>query len=146
MGTTTDSGSKYGAYVMTIAPEGVIFIEKPGRGRGLEFPGGHGKPEDGSLEECGARELYEEVGVEVDPEDMRIIGEEKVLPTHTSGIFLAQIGRLPKTLKHFGDGGEIIHIVKQRDLGTMRAKIFPPHRLYFDMALKLLDGKRAQKE
>ena len=143
---TKHSGKQLGAYVMPMAPEGIVFIEKPGRGRGYEFPGGHGEEGESTLEEVAARELFQETGICVEPEDMHLIEEPRELPTHTSGVFLVQIDHLPKTLRETGDDGEIIHVVKPRNLNAMRGKMFPPHRQYFDMALKLLDGKRAQKE
>jgi 8-oxo-dGTP pyrophosphatase MutT (NUDIX family) len=144
-------GRKFGAYGMVLAPEGIIFIEKPGKGRGLEFPGGHGEPEDDSLEECFERELDEETGVHVAPEDMRLIDEPRVLPTHTSGIFLAQISRLPKTLKkqnadETGRITEVVHILTLKEVRAMRSKIFPPHLRYLDMALKMLDTSRCERD
>ena len=141
----TAKGKKLGAYVMVIAPEGFVFIEKPGRGRGYEFPGGHGEDDDESLAEVGERELFQETGVHVLPEKMRLI-DERVFPTHTTGIFLAQISHLPKTLKKVGDDGEIVHVVRQRESASIRDKIFPPHRESFDKVLRMLNSSiRANK-
>ncbi|AKM78388.1 MAG: hypothetical protein UY31_C0008G0015 [Candidatus Wolfebacteria bacterium GW2011_GWE1_48_7] len=143
-------GRRFGAYGMVLAPEGIVFIEKPGKGRGLEFPGGHGEPEDDSLEECFERELNEETGVHVAPENMRLIDKPRVLPTHTSGIFLAQIARLPKTLKkqnedEAGRVTEIVHVLTLKKVRSMRSRIFPPHLRYLDMALKMLDLSKFEK-
>lgn len=148
--TEQTDGRKFGAYGMVLAPEGVVFVEKPGKGRGLEFPGGHGEPDDASLEECFERELDEETGVHVAPENMRLIEEPRVLPTHTSGIFLTQISRLPKTLKKenadpTGKITEIVHILTLKEVRANRSRIFPPHLRYLDMALKMLDLSRFEK-
>lgn len=138
-------GRRFGAYGMIVAPEGIIFVTKPGKGRGLEFPGGHGEPDDVSLEECFEREALEEVGVHITPEKMHLIDEARVLETHISGMFMAQIARLPKTLKKVGDGGEIVSILKMRDVRAMRSKIFPPHLRYLDMAFKILDTSQCER-
>lgn len=138
MAATQHKGEQLGAYVITFAPEGIVFIEKPGRGRGLEFPGGHGEADDANLAEVAERELYQETGIQVDPDDMRLIGEPRVTETHTSGILLVQIPRLPKTLRKVGDGGEIVHVVRPRDLKKHR--FFPPHQQYLDTALRMLES------
>lgn len=143
-------GRKFGAYGMVLAPEGIVFIEKPGKGRGVEFPGGHGEPEDMSLEECFERELLEETGIHVSPENMRLIDEPRILPTHISGMFLAQIPRLPKTLKkqntdEVGKVTEIVHVLSLKEVREMRSRIFPPHLQYLDLAFKMLDLSRLEK-
>ncbi len=137
-------GRRFGAYGIIMAPEGLIFIEKPGRGRGVELTGGHGKPDDMSLEECFVREAFEETGVSLDTDDVRLIDEARILPTHISGIFLAQIPFLPKTLKKIGDEGEIVHVIKPRNLGEV--KMFEPHVPHIKKALAILNSsKRAEK-
>ncbi len=143
---TKHSGKQLGAYAIPMAPEGAVFVEKPGLGRGYEFPGGHGEEGEATLEEVATRELFQETGIRVEEEDLHLLGDENVKTSYTTGIFIAQIKKLPKTLKEIGDEGEIIHVIKQRNLRTIRAKIFPPHLPYFDMALRLLDVKKAQKE
>jgi 8-oxo-dGTP pyrophosphatase MutT (NUDIX family) len=134
-------GRRFGAYVMVIAPEGIVFIQKPGKGRGFELPGGHGEPDDQSLEECGERETIEEIGIHVAPEQMRPIEEPRTLATHISGFLMAQIARLPKTLKKVGNEGETVHVIRTKDVrGAMRSKIFPPHLRVIETALRMLDS------
>ncbi len=148
-GTEID-GKKLGACVIVMTPKGFVFIEKPLKQRGYECPGGHGEEEDESLQECAARELAQETGIYADLEDLRLIDEPRIRHTLgtseiecVTGMFLLQLSYMPK-LKKFGNDGEIVHLVKQRDLRTIR--VFPPHFSYLTKAMNMLDVRRWEQQ
>lgn len=145
----TFRGKESGAYVIVFSPQGVVFVEKPGKGRGYELPGGHGEETDESFEECGERELAEETGIQVPPEDLRMIGVPQKRGRHNSATFLAQIPRLPKTLKkeNVEKGGrvtEVIHVLTLKQLNEERHKIWPPHLSSINDAFKTLGIKLSE--
>lgn len=150
--------TKLGAYGVILTPRGFVFIEKPGKGRGLELPGGHGELADAhsdpdasleklweeSLRNCFSRETMEETGVDVDPEELRFLEGPQFRPTHVIGIFFVQLGRHPKTIKTeivngAGQVTEIVHVIPAREVKGMRHRFFPPHLKHIDVALKMLD-------
>ena len=120
-------GTKFSAYCVVVTPETIVMVEKPGRNRGDECPGGHGAPEDASLEECAARELLEETGIDVEPEDMKMIGAPVVKPTYISAVFLVYLSTIPKTIRKIGSDGEIVHIRKRQDVIKGNVPVWPPH-------------------
>jgi 8-oxo-dGTP pyrophosphatase MutT (NUDIX family) len=67
-----------GAGVFLPTPDGrVLGISRGTNLKDLTFPGGRRDPEDASLAHTAARELQEETGVVVAPEDLQLILEDK---------------------------------------------------------------------
>lgn len=133
-------GTKFSAYCVVVTPEKIVMVEKPERGRGDECPGGHGNPNDKSLEECAARELLEETGIDVEPEDMRMIGEPVLKPTYISAVFLVYLPTVPKTIRKKGSDGEIVHVRNRRDVVKGNVPVWPPHLKDINRGIQMNGG------
>ncbi len=76
--------SLHAVAVLIVAPEGVPFVRDPKKPapRYWKLPGGRSEGNE-TPEECAAREIYEELGIEIDQDGLRVIEQQDRGGTYT---------------------------------------------------------------
>lgn len=121
--------------VLIIAPEGVPLIRDPKKPapRYWKLPGGRSEGSETAVV-CAAREIDEELGIEIDPDALRVI-EEQDRETHTLNFFAIELRTL-KGIKAVGDEQEEIRIFPAAEVKKL-PDLFPNHRPIVEAALKI---------
>ncbi len=111
--------------VLIITPEGVPLIKDPKKPTPnyWKLPGGRSKGEE-TAEQAAIREIEEETGILLKPENLKMIYENEK-GNHTIMFFKAELPELPP-LKKIGDEGEEIKVFTAEEI-TSLADFFPNH-------------------
>jgi 8-oxo-dGTP diphosphatase len=117
--------SEHAAAVLIISPEGTPVVRDPKKPipRYWKLPGGRSEGKE-TPEECAVREIDQELGIELDPDDLEVI-EQQDRGNHTLTFFKIKLASL-KGLKTVGDEQEEIKVFKLADLAKL-PDLFPNH-------------------
>ena len=118
--------SEHAVAVMIISPEGIPLIRDPKKPlpRYWKLPGGRSEGSE-IPEECATREIYEELGLKIDIDDLRVI-ERQDRGNHTLTFFRISLSSL-QGLKKVGDEQEEIKIFNLSEASKL-PDLFPNHR------------------
>ena len=109
-----------------VSPQGIPLVKerRPDRIPFYKFPGGKKEGEETPIE-CGIREVEEETGIKLKPEQLIFLYQED-RGTHDFFVYGVKLTELPK-LKEYGDEGEEIGVFSREGL-AMRNDFFPGHK------------------
>lgn len=119
--------SLYAVAVLIISPEGTPLVRDPKKPmpRYWKLPGGRSEGKE-TPEECAVREIWQETGLEIDQDNLRVIGRED-RGDHTLIFFRVDVPAL-KNLKQQGDELEEVKVFPSlTGIGKME-NFFPNHR------------------
>ncbi|MEI6058097.1 MAG: NUDIX hydrolase [bacterium] len=119
--------SLHAVAVLIISPEGTPLVRDPKKPvpRYWKLPGGRSEGAE-TPEECAVREIDEELGLEIDQDDLQLLDQQDK-GNHTLTIFRLDLATL-KGLKKVGDEHEEISVFKSSSIVDM-PDFFPNHRL-----------------
>jgi 8-oxo-dGTP diphosphatase len=118
--------SSHAVAVLIISPDGVPLVRDPKKPapRYWKLPGGRSQGKE-SAEECAVREIDEELGLEIEMDDLHVI-EQQDRGSHTLTFFKLELPSL-QGLNTTGNEGEEIRVYKKADLAGL-PDMFPNHR------------------
>ncbi len=137
-----DTFSSHAVAVLITAGGGVTpLVRDPKKPipRYWKLPGGRSEGNE-TPEECAVREIYQELGLEIDQDDLQVIDQQD-RGSHWLTLFSIKLASL-KGLNMTGDEGEEIKIFKLTDVLAM-PDFFPNHRTVVQRAI-LKDGSLAK--
>lgn len=119
--------SQHAAAVLIVSPEGIPLIRDPKKPvpRYWKLPGGRSEGSE-SPEECAVREIFQETGLTIDIDDLKILDQEERF-NHTLSIFRVDVPSL-KGLKKVGDEKEEIQVFRDMKEIGMMPDFFPNHK------------------
>lgn len=112
--------------VLIITPEGIPLVRDPKKPPPVfwKAPGGRSRAEE-TAEETAMREIKEEIGISISPDDLRPVHKEDK-GSHIVTLFVSKLMVMPR-IKSRGDEGEEIKIFPPREIAAM-PDFFPNHR------------------
>jgi 8-oxo-dGTP diphosphatase len=118
--------SHHAVAVLITSPEGVPMVRDPKKPapQYWKLPGGRSESSE-SPEECAVREVFDEVGVRLASEQLRIIGRQN-RETHTLTFFRADLSSLDG-LKIEGDEQEEVKVFAAQEVLQL-PDLFPNHK------------------
>lgn len=124
--------SQHAVAVLINTPEGIPLIRDPKKPvpRYWKLPGGRSEGNE-SPEETAVREIFQEVGLKIDIDDL-ILLEQEERSSHLLSIFRVDLNNL-KGLKKVGDEQQEIKVFKDmKEIGMME-DMFPNHKRIVQM-------------
>lgn len=118
--------SLHAVAVLITSPEGTPLVRDPKKPipRYWKLPGGRSEGKE-TPEECAVREIDQELGLEIDPDELEVL-EQQDRGSHTLTFFHIKLPSLIG-LKKVGDEQEEIQIFKLKEILEM-SDFFPNHR------------------
>ena len=133
---------RYAVAVLILSPEGIPLVRDPKKPipRYWKLPGGRSEGKE-TAEECAVREIFEELGLKIEQDDLRVI-EQQDRGSHTVTFFETELSSL-KGIKNEGDEIEEIKIFSSLiEIGKME-DFFPNHlRIVQEAAIRQLKEKK----
>jgi len=125
--------SEHAVAVLIITPEGTPLVRDPKKPvpRYWKLPGGRSEGTE-IPEECAVREIYEELGIEIDPDQLQVI-EQQDRGNHTLTFFRIDLVT-SKGMKEVGDEREEIKLFKLTDIPGL-PDLFPNHKAIIQMVV-----------
>lgn len=118
----------YAAIVMVMTPQGLIAVRDLSKPMPVywKLPGGRNIFGE-TVEQCAARELKEETGIIIKPEDLKMISQQEK-GSHVKVFFQARVDSV-KGLKSIGDEGEEVKIFPFSDVLKLieKGEFHPAH-------------------
>ena len=126
--------SEFSVAVLVLRDKGIPLVRDPKKPAPVywKLPGGRSEEGETAVE-CAVRELYEEIGLSLDPKDLKEIYSEN-RGSHELVIYRAEIEKLPE-LKEFGNEGEDIQIFSPKAILGMQ-DLFPNHKRIIEAGIK----------
>ncbi|HEX7724410.1 MAG TPA: NUDIX domain-containing protein [Candidatus Paceibacterota bacterium] len=117
--------SSHAVAVLIVSPDGIPLVRDPKKPapRYWKLPGGRSHGNE-TPEECAAREIDEELGLEIEIDDLHMI-EQYDRGSHTLTFFKLQLASL-HGINAIGNEGEEIKVFAKYDL-TKIPDLFPNH-------------------
>ncbi|MEY2664809.1 MAG: hypothetical protein RIT04_617 [Candidatus Parcubacteria bacterium] len=128
--------SLHAVAVLILSPQGTPLVRDPKKPipRYWKLPGGRSEGAE-TPEECAVREIYQELGIEIDQDDLQVVDEQD-RGSHTLTFFKINLASLTG-LKKVGDEREEIRIFKLSEIAEME-DFFPNHK---NIIQRLVDKK-----
>lgn len=126
----------YAAMIIVMTPKGLISVRDPNKPAPIYWKLPGGKSHFGeTAKQCAARELKEETGIEVRPEDLKMVSQQEK-GSHVKVFFSVRVDSVVG-LKSIGDEGEEVKILSISDvLKLIRSGEFhPTHSRIVEKAL-----------
>jgi len=121
--------------VLIICKEGTPLVKDPKKPSPLywKLPGGRSEGNE-TAEECAIREIYEELGLTIEKENLKIIDQQDK-GTHTLTLFTTELPSLDGLIK-IGNDDEEIGVFKLSEIADM-PDFFPNHKNIVEKIVQL---------